>query len=219
MDSQPAAHDPDGDALTYSLVPSRGFGGEFIPSFVFPDEVSGANDVFAIDESTGDLTWQTPQIAGEYNVAIRIEEWRDVGGGLRKVGEVIRDLQIDVQLCANQPPVVAALSDTCVLAGETLTFNVFASDPDGDPWCLSAVGGALTEVSHEAEFRFRGGGRPVHVVARVRGGSLPAVPGGVQSARRGQCSAFGGHRDTPNHRHLPTRWRARLWSRSGTTWP
>jgi len=154
----PAAHDPDGDVLTYSLVPSRGFGGEFIPSFVFPDEVSGANDVFAIDESTGDLTWQTPQIAGEYNVAIRIEEWRDVGGGLRKVGEVIRDLQIDVQLCANQPPVVAALSDTCVLAGETLTFNVFASDPDGDPVALSAVGGALTEVSHPAEFASVGGG-------------------------------------------------------------
>ena len=90
----PAAHDPDGDLLAYSLVPSRGFGGEFIPSYVYPDEVSAAEDVFSIDGATGDLIWNTPQIAGEYNVAVRIEEWREVGGVLRKVGEVIRDLQI-----------------------------------------------------------------------------------------------------------------------------
>ena len=148
----PAAHDPDGDVLTYSLVPSRGFGGEFIPSFVYPDEISPADDVFAIDSSTGDLTWDSPQIAGEYNVAIRIEEWREVGGGMRKVGEVIRDLQIDVQLCANQPPEIQPMSDTCVLAGTALTFDVTATDPDGDGVVLTAVGGALSEVVNVASF-------------------------------------------------------------------
>jgi len=154
----PAAHDPDGDILTYSLVPCRGFGGEFIPTYLFPDEVSNAADVFAIDATTGDLTWETPQLAGEYNVAIRIEEWREVGGLLRKVGEVTRDLQIDVQLCANQAPELVAMSDTCVLAGESLTFTVFASDPDGDGLTMSAVGGALTEVAHPAQFAPAGGG-------------------------------------------------------------
>lgn len=157
----PAAHDPDGDLLTYSLVPSRGFGGEFIPTYIYPDEVSAASDVFSIDETTGDVTWNTPQIAGEYNVAIRIEEWREVGGTLRKVGEVTRDLQVDVQLCANQPPVIAAMTDTCVLAGESLTFNVFASDPDGDGVTLSAVGGALSEVAHPASFAAIGAGSGV----------------------------------------------------------
>ena len=157
----PAAFDPDGDVLTYSLVPCRGFDGEFIPSYVFPDEVSSANDFFGIDQNTGDLTWETPQIAGEYNVAIRIEEWREVGGVLRKVGEVIRDLQIDVQLCANQAPEMTAMSDTCVLAGETLTFTVFASDPDGDPLSLSAYGGALSEVDHPAQFNAAGDGTGV----------------------------------------------------------
>jgi gliding motility-associated-like protein len=154
----PAAHDPDGDILTYSLVPCRGFGGEFIPTYLFPDQVSAAPDVFVIDANTGDLTWESPQVAGEYNVAIRIEEWREVGGLLRKVGEVTRDLQIDVQLCANQAPELLAMSDTCVLAGETLTFTVFASDPDGDGLAMSAVGGALTEVAHPAQFAAAGGG-------------------------------------------------------------
>ena len=157
----PAAYDPDGDVLTYSLVPSRGFGGEFIPTYIYPDEVSAAPDVFSIDEATGDVTWNTPQIAGEYNVAIRIEEWREVGGTLRKVGEVTRDLQVDVQLCANQPPEIAAMGDTCVLAGESITFNVFASDPDGDGVTLSAVGGALSEVAHPASFASVGAGNGV----------------------------------------------------------
>ena len=127
----PAAHDPDGDVLTYSLVPCRGFNGEPIPTYVYPDEVSPGEDEFTIDPETGDLTWTTPQLVGEYNVAIRMRS-----GGLssdaRKVGEVVRDIQIDVQLCANQPEVVP-MADTCVLAGTDLTFDVLASIPTTIP--------------------------------------------------------------------------------------
>jgi gliding motility-associated-like protein len=150
----PAAYDPDGDLLTYSLVPCRGFNGDFIPSYQYPDEISPSADVFEVDEFTGDLIWETPQIVGEYNVALKIEEWRMVAGALRKVGEVIRDLQIDVQVCANQPPEIVAMSDTCVLVGSTLTFDVTATDPDGNPVVISAAGGALTEVEHVAELDF-----------------------------------------------------------------
>ena len=154
----PAAHDPDGDLLTYSLVPCRGFNGEFIPSYQFPDAISPADDVFSVDESTGDLIWETPQIVGEYNVALKIEEWRVVAGELRKVGEVVRDLQIDVQVCANQPPVLQVLSDTCVLAGEPLAFDVVASDPDGNPVVITAAGGAMSEVANPAELDFQSSG-------------------------------------------------------------
>lgn len=148
----PAAFDPDGDALTYSLVACRGFNGDFIPSYVYPDEVSEADDVFEIDPVTGALTWEAPQIVGEYNVAIKIEEWRDVQGQMVKVGEVIRDMQIDVQVCANQPPKLTPMADTCVLAGTLLSFPVTAIDPDGDPMVLSALGGPMSEVVHEANF-------------------------------------------------------------------
>lgn len=157
----PAAFDPDGDLLTFGLVPSRGFNGEFIPTYVYPDEVGSVPNAFEIDEFTGDVTWDSPKIAGEYNVAIRIEEWREVAGELRKVGEVVRDIQIDVSLCANQPPVLVALADTCVLAGETLSVPVLASDPDGQSVSLSAAGGPLTEVAHPATFVNLGGGEGV----------------------------------------------------------
>ena len=36
----PAAYDPDGDELVYSLVPCRGFNGDPIPTYEFPDQVS-----------------------------------------------------------------------------------------------------------------------------------------------------------------------------------
>ena len=44
------------------------------------------------------------------------------------------------------------LSDTCVLAGTSLTFDVTATDPDGDGVSMSAVGGAMSEVTHPASF-------------------------------------------------------------------
>ena len=46
----PGAHDPDGDLLTYDLVPCRGYESEPIPGYVLPDAISPENDAFRIDE-------------------------------------------------------------------------------------------------------------------------------------------------------------------------
>lgn len=161
----PGAYDPDGDLLIYSLVTSMGgdynedgVGCDPLPGFVFPQFVSPNNDIFEIDPVTGDLTWVTPQVVGEYNVGIKIEEWRMVAGTLMKVGHVIRDMQINVQQCTNNPPVITQVADTCVEANVQLTFNVFANDPDGNPIDLSALGGPFTEVMHTATFEDNGNG-------------------------------------------------------------
>ena len=154
----PAAFDEDGDLLTFSLVPCRGFNGDPIPTYIYPEEVSDIDDTFEIDQFTGDVTWNSPQIVGEYNIAIRVEEWREVAGELRKVGEVVRDMQIDVQVCSNQPPEVSAQTDTCIVAGSFLTWFINASDPDGDNITLNAVGGPISEVSNPAVFTNLGGG-------------------------------------------------------------
>lgn len=155
----PGAYDPDGDALTYSLIPCTGYDAEPIPSYIFPDEVSPANDIFEIDPQTGDVTWESPALAGEYNVAILIEEHRFVeGAGWVKVGQIVRDMQIDVQVCDNQPPVIEPVPDTCVIAGNGLTLFFSASDPDDDPVQLTAVGGPISEVENEGYFQSLGSG-------------------------------------------------------------
>jgi gliding motility-associated-like protein len=154
----PGAHDPDGDMLTYDLIDCRGFDSEPIPDYISPDAVSGADDVFSIDPVYGDVTWETPQVAGEYNVAIRIREWREVSGALVMVGEVVRDMQISVQVCQNQPPVLEQVADTCIVAGSFLTMLFSANDADGDLLDLDAIGAPLTEVVNPAIFSDLGAG-------------------------------------------------------------
>jgi len=154
----PGAYDPDGDILTYDLVPCRGFEGEVISDYVTPDAVSPNDDVFEIDPVYGDVSWEVPQIAGIYNVALRIQEWRSVEGQLIKVGEVVRDMQITVEACTNQPPEISAVEDTCIVAGTFLSLLVNALDPDGDNVDLDAVGGPLTEVENTANFSDLGAG-------------------------------------------------------------
>ena len=131
----PAAYDPDGDSLSYRLVPCKGTNGEDIPGYSYPQ----ASSLFDIDPATGVLRWENPMLQGEYNVAILIEEWRQ---GV-KVGSVIRDMQILINACNNNLPQIYAISDTCVVAGSTLDFVVTSLDPDGNQVTLEASGGPL----------------------------------------------------------------------------
>jgi gliding motility-associated-like protein len=131
----PGAYDADGDSLSYRLVPCRGAQGLVIPGYTYPP----ASNVFKLDSVTGDLTWDSPQQQGEYNIAILIEEWRN---GI-KIGSVLRDMQIIIIACNNKPPVIDPLPDTCIEAGQTLTFPVKAWDPDSNVVTLTATGGPM----------------------------------------------------------------------------
>ena len=128
----PSAYDPDGDSLSYRLVPCKGVNGEDIPGYAYPQTSS----LFDIDPVTGVLQWENPMLQGEYNVAILIEEWRH---GV-KIGSVIRDMQILINACNNNLPQINMISDTCVVAGSTIDFVVTGSDPDGNQVTLEASG-------------------------------------------------------------------------------
>jgi gliding motility-associated-like protein len=133
------AFDPDGDSLSYSLVECRTTDGITISTTYDPAFVQ---DSLAIDPITGDLIWDVPQQIGQYNFAIQINEFRkNANGEYIRIGYVVRDLQVDIKGCANQPPVIDPVGPFCVEAGQTLSFNVTATDPDGDPIVMTAVGG------------------------------------------------------------------------------
>ncbi|MFM9423175.1 MAG: hypothetical protein RIR06_1636, partial [Bacteroidota bacterium] len=74
----PVAYDPDGDSLVYSLVPCLGENAETLTGWA-PPEVSTSNptDIFIIDSQTGDVQWLVPPLAGEFNIAILIQEFRN----------------------------------------------------------------------------------------------------------------------------------------------
>ena len=142
----PAAFDPNGDSLSYDLIACAGFECLPIQGFVQPNEVEGNAGEFYVEPLTGTVVWDAPQMAGEYNMALRIREWRWLGGQWLMVGEVIRDMQINVEVCPNQPPVVEIPADTCIVQGETLSFNVTAFDPDGDDVTVTAIGGPFEDA-------------------------------------------------------------------------
>lgn len=147
------AVDEDGDSLSFKLVPSMG--ASCVPFelgfYVYPDEIDAigdspnpANDI-SIDPLTGTIIWESPQRNGEYNIAFIVEEWRN---GVR-LGQVMRDMQIVVEDCANLPPEIGFIPDTCVEAGQNLTFEITATDPEGSNITIDAFGLPL-EVDNPA---------------------------------------------------------------------
>lgn len=140
----PGAVDSDGDSLVYSLINCRGYNGEFIPGYSYPN----APNSISIDPITGDLYWDYPTMQGEYNIAILIEEYR-LGV---KVGEVVRDMQIDIGVCDNDPPKIITIEDTCINAGDLLTFRVTATDASHQIVSLTAYGDIFHTSSSKAVF-------------------------------------------------------------------
>lgn len=123
----PAAFDPDGDSLSYTLVDCRGANGQPIPGFTTPM----ASTSIGINPVNGDFIWDTPILAGEYNIAIQITEHRLLASGAWAiVGQTVRDMQIDIAGCSNTPPEIDAIENLCVIAGDTARFDVTATDPD-----------------------------------------------------------------------------------------
>lgn len=135
----PNAFDADGDSLSYHLIAPKMSAQEDVPAYVFPDQISpGPNNDFSINPTTGDITWESPQLQGEYNIAIRIDEWRK--GVL--INSIIRDMQILVIACDNEPPLIDAPEEICVIAGEEIEFKIGIDDPDaGQRVKLSFTGG------------------------------------------------------------------------------
>lgn len=148
----PGAYDPDGDSLSFSLITCRGFEGENIPGYTLPS----ATSYISIDAQTGDLTWDSPTMVGEYNIAILIQEWRQ--GVL--IGSVVRDMQITIIACDNQPPEILAI-DTCITAGEQLKMPITATDPDGGIVTLKATGSCFLLPHSPAVFHDTSGIPPI----------------------------------------------------------
>ena len=143
-----SAYDPDGDSLSYSLVPCRGEDclEMSIPEiYKYPDDIGGGT--MTIDPVSGTLCWDVPVFAGEYNLAIKISEWRN---GFY-LGSVIQDMQVTVKACDNDPPTIVDVADTCVFAGTSVDIPFVAYDP-GDVVTVSATGAIFNIGSNPATF-------------------------------------------------------------------
>ena len=140
----PGAFDPDGDSLSYALTVCTREDGKPIENYKLPP----ATNYIKVDSITGDLIWDTPRDTGKYNVAMEIQEWR-FG---KKIGIVVRDMQIEVFDTDNKPPVNGPLEDMCVEVGDIVDINVTATDPNDDPIGLKATSGIFSIEACPATF-------------------------------------------------------------------
>jgi gliding motility-associated-like protein len=141
----PSAYDPDGDSLSYKLTVCTGQDGKPISDYKLPTY----SDTIYVDPVKGDLVWNTPVDTGKYNVAMNIEEWRY---GV-KIGNITRDMQINVYETDNNPPVNPPLTDFCIEAGSIIEFQVTTTDADNDSVKQTMTGGPFVTKSSPATFK------------------------------------------------------------------
>lgn len=156
----PGAYDPDGDSLAYVLdVPKQAFQREVnnyrspaSGEFSFTRQDGTTPPFLELDPVTGDLVWDAPGIAGQYNVAFRIEEWRRVAGEWVRIGYVLRDMQIIIENTDNRRPELIMPEDICVEAGTNITEIFQGVDPDGDPIMIEVFGDPIEITSSPASY-------------------------------------------------------------------
>ncbi|MCR5886776.1 gliding motility-associated C-terminal domain-containing protein [Hymenobacter sp. J193] len=137
----PAYRYPDDQASTVSP------GGVQVPFAGPPAAQEGRPAIFTQDVLTGQIVWNSPSMAGEFNVAFVVEEWRRVEGATPvKIGEILRDMQITVSPTDNLRPILTLPRDICIIAGDSARGVVRAVDPNGDPIDLTAFGGLLART-------------------------------------------------------------------------
>jgi gliding motility-associated-like protein len=140
----PAAYDPDGDSISYKLTICTEQDGRPIEGYTLPP----ASDTLYIHPLTGDLTWITPSDSGLFNIAFDVEEWRS---GV-KIGNIVRDMQIEVYNTDNHAPQQNEPGNYCIEAGTVLEVNIEATDVDNDSIKLWATGGPFVVDSNPATY-------------------------------------------------------------------
>ena len=136
----PNAYDIEGDSIAYELIVPLQAVGTQVTNYSFPNAIGAQPQTINLDPITGQFSWFTPQQAGEYNIAILVKEYR--AGQL--ITAMIRDMQITIKELNNRPPTIENVQNICVVAGDTIDFDVISNDPDaGQKIIVTASGGPL----------------------------------------------------------------------------
>lgn len=123
--------DPDGDSLRFSILPckiSSSGNTSYTPPLTAQQPLHTTGPLL-INPATGTISF-TPAFAQVGVLCVLVEEYRN---GV-KIGEVMRDIQIIVTSCNNQPPLASGINnstkyDTAVCPGQYVEFDIFSSDP------------------------------------------------------------------------------------------
>ncbi len=145
----PNAFDIEGDSISYTLIIPLQQSNSIVPDYRYPDQIApGADNIFTLDPRTGDIVWNVPKVAGDYNFAFRVNEYRQ---GIL-ISSTIRDMQILIRdQCQNRIPSIDVEDEICVYAGEKVNATVLFSDVDmGQMVQLTASGAPFISTKNKA---------------------------------------------------------------------
>ena len=156
----PGAYDPDGDSLAYRLDepkqafqrPVNNYRDPNVAEFSTSQESGQKPALFSINEVTGDLIWDAPGTAGQFNVAFQIREFRKLDGKWVLIGFVVRDMQIIIENSKNRRPELILPPDLCVVAGTLIEEIIQGEDPDGDPVKIEIFGEPMEITTSPASY-------------------------------------------------------------------
>jgi len=145
-------HNPNAYDIAFELISPLQDVGSAAVNYQFPFEINpGQNNSHYLDPSTGIFTWTTPQEPCEYNIAFYIISYRN---GIA-IDTMIRDMQILILECDNEPPVIETIDEICVIAGEVLEFDVVTTAPIAESQqqvTISALGSPFEVTNSPATF-------------------------------------------------------------------
>lgn len=152
------AFDSEDDSMAYRLItPMTDFNTPVV-LYEFPDKIRpGTNNKISLNEVTGEFTWNSPQQAGEYAIAIKVISYRN---GVA-IDSTVRDMQILIESRTGILPEIGTEVPKLVevKAGQEV-FLVLKSkiqqDANGKLFKLIATGGAFEVTNNKAEFNNKG---------------------------------------------------------------
>lgn len=112
----PTGFDPDGDSLSYQLIIPKVNSDKIIDGYQFPDSpqfysnfeiasLDGNPAILTIDSINGHLIWDLPadifnskaeNESNDFEIAIRVLEWRNINNTWFQMGYIVRDMLISV---------------------------------------------------------------------------------------------------------------------------
>jgi hypothetical protein len=135
----PAAFDPDGDSLSFELVPCNSNLDTPAAGYTYPPGLT-------INSLNGEIKWSGNTMLGTYNVAVKITEWRHQ----LKVGYVIRDFEIIVTAAIAHYHFGNTNSIPVDLSGN-FSMHVLPNNPIDFSFYFADSGSASVSVSHLEE--------------------------------------------------------------------
>ncbi len=93
--------DPEGDSLTYRLIAPLSGKGDGVDDYLFPNDSrfydDGEPGLLEIDQFTGNLTWEVPDLTDDYTFVLKVDEWRNFNGEFVFVGYSLTEVSINVR--------------------------------------------------------------------------------------------------------------------------